>query len=96
MPLAGTERFGIHRLGNVVNQDQEEASQKDQAEDGEEDVAADEEGVHDLDVGGRRRSLTLPREEQQRGAEQRGAQRHQRHGEPGRPFPVYFPNQSAS
>lgn len=42
------ERFGIHRLHEVVNQEQEQAAKYDQAHHSQEDKAADKEGVHDL------------------------------------------------
>lgn len=48
LSLAAVERLGIHRLHEVVNQEQEQAPKEDQAHHSQEDEAADEEGVHNL------------------------------------------------
>lgn len=48
LSLAAVERLGIHRLHEVVNQEQEQAPKEDQAHHSQEDEAANEEGVHNL------------------------------------------------
>lgn len=52
--LAVVERFGVHRLHEVVNQEQEQAPKCHQAHRGQEDAAADKEGVHDLQRNGKK------------------------------------------
>lgn len=48
LSLAAVERLGIHRLHEVVNEEQEQAPKEDQAHHSQEDEAANEEGVHNL------------------------------------------------
>lgn len=47
-PPAAVQRLGIHRLCEVVKQQKEQAPKEDQGHHSQEDEAADEEGVHDL------------------------------------------------
>lgn len=48
LSLAPVEWLGIHRLHEVVNQEQEQAPEEDQAHHSQQDEAANEEGVHNL------------------------------------------------
>lgn len=48
LSLAPVEWLGIHRLHEVVNQEQEQAPEEDQAHHSQQDKAANEEGVHNL------------------------------------------------
>lgn len=50
LSLAAVERLGIHRLHEVVNQEQEQAPKEDQAHHSQEDEAANEEGEESAQV----------------------------------------------
>lgn len=46
---AGPQWFGIDWLQCMLSKNQEEASKKDNAEDSQQDIAANEKGIHDLE-----------------------------------------------
>lgn len=48
LPLSAVEWLGIHRLHEVVDEEQEQAPEEHQAHHSQEDEAPDEEGVHNL------------------------------------------------
>lgn len=58
-PPAAAQRLGVHRLCEVVKQQKEQAPKEDQGHHSQEDEAADEEGVHDLQGAEKPRVMVL-------------------------------------